>query len=558
MAKSLHKKPSLSDSILGNFSSAAVAIDGKPCAKVGTDVLLRNGTAVDAAIAALFCNSLYQSHSMGPGGGLLMTVYTKATGKIDTLIAREMAPLAATENMFNGQPDLAKYGGLSVAVPGQILGLYEAKERYGNPKVTWASLLQPAIDQSRYGIEVSRDCARNLEKHKQRVFENAGMREIFVDPQTNDVYKEGDVFVWPNLADTLEKIAVGGAQEFYSGQTAEKMVQDLTREGGIITKQDFLQYKTLWTAPVSVNLGPNLTLHSVAPPGSGAILGYILNTLKHFELGPDDDHTSLMYHRITEAYKWAYAQRTKLGDPYDQEIADFVHELTANLTSERFAFETFMNINDSYVTVNNASYYGADFYTPDDDGTTHLSIIAPNGDAVSATSTINHPFGSYVLSPQTGILFNDEMDDFSAPNVTNGFGVPPSPNNFIRPQKRPLSSTCPAIVVDNQTGDVRLVIGAAGGTKITSQTAYAALRYLWLDQNVKESVDETRIHHQLAPMVLFAENGLSQDIVDGLRERQHVVEMTSGAAVICAVAKGDDGRIYANADFRKDGGVSGF
>ncbi len=221
----------------------------------------RNGNAVDAAVAAMFCDGLTQSSSMGIGGGLFMTIYLRETQEVVSVIARERAPLAASEDMFVDDPSLSRRGflfsiqvsiflpidnltgPLSIAVPGQVMGLWEAKDRYGNPEVTWASLIQPSIDLAKYGIPVTDAVASDLEYSKERIKNDPGMREIFINPETDDVWKYNDTFTWPNLAETLEKIAFGGVKEFYSGETAQLMIEDLESYGAIITEDDFFTYQ---------------------------------------------------------------------------------------------------------------------------------------------------------------------------------------------------------------------------------------------------------------------------------------------------------------------------
>lgn len=551
----------LHPSVLGNYSTGAIAIDGEPCAKIGKDILLIGGSAVDSAIAALVCNGVVNSQSMGLGGGFLMTVYNAARKTADTLNAREAAPLAAHQDMFHGDPELAKYGPLSVAVPGEVAGYWEARQKYGNKSISWQTLFQPTIDMCRNGIYVSWTHAKVL---KDSNFTDDNMKKVFHDPKTGEPWKEGDIYTRKTLAKTLETLARDGDAGkdrlgFYTGDIGKKLVQDLKELKGIITEEDLKVYEAIWQEPAEITLNSlNMTVFSIRPPGSGAILEYILNIIDNYKLTKSDKNDPLLFHRIVEAFKWAYALRTELGDPIgDVEIKDIVHELVQNMTSEDWAEKKFHKIKDN-MTNNNASYYGASFYSPDDHGTAHVSILAPNGDAVSATSTINLYFGSKVISPSTGIIYNDEMDDFSAPSITNYFGLPPSPHNFIRPHKRPLSSMSPAIVTDG-SGDVRLVVGAAGGTKITTATALTMIHNLWLGDDIKESIDFRRIHHQLVPMEVVYELDYPQNILKDLESRGHrVATIDAFGSVVCAVARGEDGRIYANADFRKAGGVDGF
>jgi len=323
---------------------------------------------------------------------------------------------------------------------------------------------------------------------------------------------------------------------------------------------DMRDYKVHWSSPVSVHLNSiNATLFSNPPPASGALMAYILNILDNFDIKENDvDDLPLLYHRMTEAFKWAFARRTLLGDPQgDESIADIVNNLVKNITSEWQAEMTSRNIKDNR-TEQDPLKYGAEYYSSDDHGTAHVSILAPNGDAVSATSTINLYYGSLLMSEKTGILYNDEMDDFSAPNIINYFGVPPSPNNFIKGGKRPLSSMCPSLLVGDD-GNVRLVIGAAGGTKITTSLVIALINNQWLKKNIKDSIDTRRIHHQLMPMKVSFENLADESILEGLRLRGHqLVEQDGFGSVVVGVERREDGRIYANTDFRKAGAVDGF
>jgi len=263
-----------------------------------------------------------------------------------------------------------------------------------------------------------------------------------------------------------------------------------------------------------------------------------------------------MYHRLIESFKYGYAYRSQIGDPGDKNITRVVSEIVEKLTSEDTAYETFLKINDTQ-TSNDPKYYGGNFQAPAIHGTSHTSVLAPNGDAVAVTSTINGYFGAQVMSPSTGIIYNNEMDDFSSPNVTNIFGLPPSERNFIRPGKRPQSSMCPMVLLDSN-GDVRLVAGAAVGTKITTAVSFTTLHNLWLKDDIKTSIDSYRLHHQLEPMRVDYEKGFQQAVIDGLSNRGHVVnELDVAGSVVSAISR-ENGRVYANSDVRKAGGVDGF
>jgi len=379
------------ESILGNYSKAAVASDGGSaiCSQIGRKVMEeQNGTAVDAAIATLFCNGLIASHSMGIGGGFLMTVYQKDKGLVTSIDARETAPAKATVDMFHSDPSLSSSGALSVAIPGEIKGYQKAKEMFGNPLVSWESLIQPSIELARKGIPVTFSKAKALMDQKAAILNDPGMRSIYINPDTNDTWKEGDTYTRLNLADTLERIAKLGFQDFYQGETAKNFVKDLRQLGGIITLQDLKDYCPRVEEPIKVDIGNGLQLYSVPPPGSGIILAFILNIMENYNVTKLDTNDPLMHHRLVESFKYAYAYRSQIGDPSDKNITKLVDNIVEKLTSEEAAFDTFKKINDS-ATVNDPKYYGGEFQLHEDHGTSHTSVLAPNGDAVAVTSTVN-------------------------------------------------------------------------------------------------------------------------------------------------------------------------
>lgn len=341
--------------------------------------------------------------------------------------------------------------------------------------------------------------------------------------------------------------------DFYNGTISKMLVEDIKELGGIITAEDFRNYEVQWMEPISFNFQNGDTVYTSPPPGSGAILSFILNILDGYKFDKnsieDLNKTILTYHRIVEAYKYSYAKRTELGDTNFVNIS----ELLSNLTSREYADNIRSKIMDN-TTFQDPKHYGAIYYDKGDHGTAHISIIDQNGDAVSVTSSINLFFGAGVTSKQTGIIFNSVMDDFSFPYFENYFGLPGSPHNEMKPEKRPLSSMSPTIIVDKD-GEAKMVIGAAGGSVITTSVAWTIIRSLWFGENIKEAVDAPRIHHQLYPMQIMYEYGVIQQILDGLIALGHKIKRNL-VSVICALKK-DNGQIYANADYRKGGDVYG-
>ncbi|XP_037041227.1 scoloptoxin SSD14-like isoform X2 [Bradysia coprophila] len=510
----------------------SVVSNGEECAAIGGKILKEmNGSAADAAIAMLFCEGVAVPQSCGLGGGFFLTIYTKSTGKMQTMNARENAPLAATQDMFVGESRVT--GIRSVAVPGELKGLWELHQRYG--KLPWRTLIQPTIDLCRNGHYVSKYFADVLQLLDTDIRNDTGLSEVFLNPETNSVWKAGDRIRRLKLAETLEIIADEGADTLYNnGKIANLLVDEMRQMGGIITMEDLTNYTVRWEDSISTTF-MNHTIHTVPLPASGSVLILLMNILNGF-LPPTKDIT--FYQRFVESLKYAYAKRTELAD---YRHAPDAYEVFQEMLDVDFANEVRSKIEDNQ-TYQDYKHYGANFSVPDDHGTIHISVIAPNGDAVAVTSSINTLLGSRIRSRSTGIVLNDSMDDFSTPGVVNMFGVPASPSNYIAPGKQPLSSMCPTIVLD-KNGDAKLVIGSAGGTRITSAVAYVTISQLLFNEPLPKTIREKRFHHQLAPMYIQYESGFNETILRQLKERGHVVseEKTPyGFVAVTGIARNGD------------------
>ncbi|XP_029048723.2 glutathione hydrolase 1 proenzyme-like [Osmia bicornis bicornis] len=533
-----------SDSYSGTYKQGAVSTNGQECAQIGADMLIRGGSAVDAAIAALLCEGVASLHSMGLGGGFLMTIWDGK--KASYLDARETAPSKADKDMFQGDAKLSQRGGLAVAVPGELLGYWEAHRRYG--KLPWSELFEPTISLCHDGSRINNYLANYLTSKEPLIKEEESLAEILINPATNSTWKVDDRIKRPRLAETLKLIARHGPNIFYNGFIGDILVEELKAFNGIIEKEDLQNYRVKWMDPIESKVG-NLTMYTAPPPGSGAILTFIMNVLNG--LVPNED-VRVMWQYFVETFKWAYARRTELGDPAYVNVTSILN----NLTSTEYA-NTIRRKIKSDKTSNDPKYYGAVTALREDYGTCHVSVLAPDGSAVSVTSTINQVFGAMIRSRKTGIIFNDEMDDFSSPNITNGFDLPPSPANFIQPGKRPLSSMSPAIVVD-ESGNVRLVIGAAGGAKITTAVATGMALNLWSGYSIKEALDANRIHHQLIPMAVQSEKGFAPDVLQYLSSIGHNVTTFSGIGSAITAITRENGKIFASSDPRREGRTAGF
>lgn len=494
--------------------TAAVVSNGKGCAAIGSSMLDDGGSAVDAAIATLLCESILLPHSMGPGGGFFAVIYNKTTGEVETLNARESAPLASKMDMFINKTIT---GAIAGAVPGELLGYWNLHQKFG--KLPWKHLFQPTIELAKNGHYVSVYLHNALKQHAERVKNEPSMAEIFINPQTGNIWNTGDTMKRPILAKTYEIIAEKGIDPLYKGGEIGKiLIEDMHELGGIMTEEDLLKYNVTWDPPIKVNLSNDYTLYTSPLPSSGAVLAMILNIAK----GYDHRNESLYWHHVIEGFKHAYGYRTKLGDLHFEPDVEPVFE---KMTSSNHAAEIRKLIFDDR-TFEDYRYYGADFGNNEDHGTANMAVIDHQGNAITVTSTVNRYFGGKVRSKRTGIIINDEMDDFSTPGTVNSYNIPASPTNFIKPGKRPLSSMCPSIILDKD-GNARMLVGSAGGSMITTAVAQAILKYLILDWDIHQSVQSRRFHHQLAPMWVEYEKNADEETLKFLKRVGHVLEENS-------------------------------
>ncbi|KAG5874425.1 hypothetical protein JTB14_013765 [Gonioctena quinquepunctata] len=529
----------------------SVVTNGYGCSDIGIAIMKKGGNAVDAAIAALFCEGVSMPECMGLGGGFMLTLYNRTRKEVWTLNARETAPGAATWDMYVGDPDSSKWGGKAVAVPGELRGYWQLYQKFGGG-VSWKVLVQPTIDMCRNGVYVTKFLEKVYKQKKDYLYQDPVLRGIYINPETNDTYKEGEFVKLLKLAETLEVIAEEGGTALNNGSLTQNFVEDIRSKGGIITVKDMQNYQPIWEKPIIVPLKNNQTLHTTPLPGGGIIVAHILNILSNFIDG--SEATSVITNqRIVESFKFAYGKRGEMGDPNFVNVA----ELVANYTSNTYAEEIRKMISDVKTHLD-ARRYGAKFTYPEDHGTAHISVITPEGDAVSVTSTINLLFGAGFASNSTGIIMNNEMRDFSSPNITNGNGFASSPSNYVAAGKRPMSAMCPSIVIDNN-GDVLLVIGGAGGPKISTSVAMVIMRHLWFGMDLKTAINEKRIHHQLFPMEIIYDTAYQTEgkhIVQGLAEVGHEFNFKddNGFAAITAVSRlPHTGEVIGWSDFRRPG-----
>lgn len=526
------------------MAKGAVVSNGGPCANIGMKILKKYGNAVDSLIATMLCDGLTCMQNMGIGGGFIATLYIKSESKVITINARESAPAAATFDMFVNDTMSAKKGGKSVAVPGEIKGYWEMYKKYGG-KAPWKELFQGAIALCKEGVPVNRHLEKNMASYKQEVLNSPWLRKLLLNDK-GELPKYGDKIKLPKLAETLAIISEN-PEALYNGPLTAGLVKDIQDDGGIITVEDMNSYNVRWEEPIKMELLSGYDFYSVPPPGSGPILAFILKLVE--DTLPKDENVPETTSIITEAFKYAYAMRSWLGDPHFIDNSKILGRL--NDTNYIASIKKNLLVNH---TSNNPKDYGSDYIT-EDHGTANIVVVAPNGDAVAATSTINLIFGSCLISESTGIVLNNEMDDFSTPGLVNSFGVSPSSENFIAPGKRPMSSMCPSLILD-KNGDVRLAVGAAGGTKITTATALATIWNLHYGNSISDSVQKSRFHHQLMPMIWNYEGSIPEVIVKDMEKRGHnVTESKPNQSCVTAISKKGD-LFGASSDMRRPGNTS--
>ncbi|CRY34500.1 gamma-glutamyltransferase [Burkholderia pseudomallei] len=472
------------------LDGSAVAVADKYSADAAEEIFRQGGNAVDAAVAIAFTLAVTYPEAGNIGGGGFMTVYMG--GKPYFLDYRERAPLAATKDMYldkdgNVVKGMSLYGDRAVGVPGTVAGMWEAQKRFG--KLKWKQVIAPAIRYARDGFVVDEQLAqRGVDASKE-----FGGKTNF--DQYFSGLKAGATFKQPELAAVLARIANDGAKDFYDGKTADLIAASMKKGGGLITKQDLVQYKAVWRQPVQANWNGYRVI-TAPPPSSGGIGLVQLLTMKA-DRKADFDGVALnspqYVHLIAEIEKRVFADRAQyLGDP------DFYKVPVAQLTDAAYIAKRAAEVNPEKPSDTKSVLPGLGTSMPEKVETTHFSVVDKWGNAVSNTYTINGYFGSGVVAEGTGIVLNDEMDDFSAkPGVANMFGVVGSDANAIEPKKRPLSSMSPTVLTKD--GKVALVIGTPGGSRIFTSIFQVITNLYDFKMPLKDAVGAMRFHHQLLP-----------------------------------------------------------
>ncbi len=558
----------------------AMVVSAHPLASdAGLEMLQKGGNAIDAAVATTFAISVVEPFSAGIGGGGFLLMHDSRKRTIKALDFRERAPLKATKNMYldddgKVRRDASINGYLAVGTPGTVAGMYEVHRRSG--KLPWKTVVAPSIKLAKDGFVVSDKFVQAVKIRKKMIASNQPARAIFT--RNGNYFQPGEKLVQRDLGRTLQDIA-GNPQSFYTGRIARAIASDMAKNNGLITLEDLKSYKPIWREPVCGNFR-KARVCSMPPPSSGGIhLLQMLNIIGDTDLKSLGWHHPDAIHLMTEAMRIAYADRSEyLGDP------DFVKVPQQQLINPEYAKlrrqqidmqrakpstevkpvskETLQKFTQTAPSrlipaTSNPKSKIQNPKSKESTETSHLTVIDEQLNAVSLTFTINLGFGAGVVTPGTGIVLNNEMDDFSAaPGVPNAFGLLGNEANSIAPLKTPLSSMTPTIVTEN--GRLRMAVGTPGGSTIITQVLQIILNVLEYDMDAAAAVSASRIHHQWFPDTLRVEPwGLDALTLQELERRGHKIKQTNPWGNSNLIIVKPDGTLEGAADPRGEGEARG-
>ncbi len=518
--------------------------------RVGLDVLEDGGTAMDAAIAVSFALAVVNPAAGNIGGGGFM-VTRLADGETSALDYREKAPAAAHRDMYLDEDgeltDRSILGHLASGVPGTVMGMWDAHQRYGT--LPWEELVQPAVGLAE-GLEVRERLARSLRNSQRSLSIYESTREVFLPG--GEPPEVGETFRQPDLARTLTRIRDQGPDGFYRGETADLIVAEMERGGGIITHADLADYETAWREPVTFTYR-GYTITSMPPSSSGgATMALMAHMLEEHDLEAMGWHSTDMIHLMVETWKRAYADRNQvLADP------DYVDIPLQEMVSREYARTRGADIVQERATPSDD--IGPGLEVGEATETTHYSIVDRHGNAVAVTTTINSGYGNKVTVAGAGFLLNNEMDDFAAkPGFPNQFGLVQGEQNAIEPGKRMLSAMSPTVVADPDD-ELFFVTGTPGGSTIITTTFQTIMNVVDFGMNVSQSVNAPRVHHQHLPDQIYFENaGLRSEVVEALEARGHTLQERGGTSGdVQAIMILPDGTRAAHSDPRLGGTAMG-
>ena len=499
-----------------------VASTNEVASRVGVDIMKRGGNAVDAAIAIAFALAVTHPAAGNLGGGGFMMIRLK-DGRTTAIDYREMAPAAAHRDVYldkNGNLIEGEGGSLigyrAAGVPGTVRGMELALKKYGSGKVTWSQLVEPARRLAANGFTVTHSLARSLYNSREYLEKYAETNRVYL--RNGRFYGEGELFRQPELAATFARLQRFGPNEFYEGETARLIVADMKRHNGLMTLADLHGYVAKERVPVRGNYRGHEIISMPPPSSGGAVLIQMLNILEGFDLSKLQASSSERYHLMAEAMRRAFADRAEyMGD------TDFVKVPIAGLIDKGYADKLRSTINTERASSSTDVRAGRPAGYESEE-TTHFTVVDAEGNAVANTYTLNNSYGSAAMAKGTGILLNDEMDDFAAkPGTPNMYGLIQGERNAVAPKKRPLSAMTPTIVL-RKDGSFWFTVGSPGGPTIINTVLCIITNVIDYEMNIQQAIDAPRIHHQWLPDELVGEpSGFSSDTQRALTSRGHTL-----------------------------------
>ncbi|MGL5235656.1 MAG: gamma-glutamyltransferase [Empedobacter falsenii] len=534
-----------------SYKNGAVVTAHPEASKVGVEILKKGGNAIDAAIAVQFALAVVYPNAGNIGGGGFL-VYRDAKGKTDALDYREKAPLKASEDMYwdkngNAITDLSLYGQFAAGVPGTVDGMVKAHEKYG--KLNWKELVQPAISLAQKGFKITKQQANELtNKHNDFIKYNSKTNAL----TSKSSWKEGDLLIQKELANTLKLIQQKGRAGFYEGKTADLIVKEMKRGNGIISHEDLKQYQSVWRTPVSGNY-KGLKVISMPPPSSGGIaLVSLFQSIEDYPINKWGFQADSTIQVMVEAERRVYADRAEhLGDP------DFIKVPQKQLLDKSYNVNRMKDFSFDKATPSSAIKAG-EIIGKESMETTHYVIVDKDGNAASVTTTLNNSYGSLVVVEGAGFLLNDEMDDFSVkPGTPNLYGLVGGKANAIEPSKRMLSSMTPSIL--EKDGKLFMVVGTPGGSTIITSVFQAILNVVDFGMTMQEAVAAPRFHHQWLPdQIDYEPNAISENVRESLKQKGYTLKERKPYGRVEGILVNTDGTYQAGADPRGDDKAVGY
>ena len=534
-----------------SYKNGVVVTAHPEASKVGVEILKKGGNAIDASIAVQFALAVVYPNAGNIGGGGFL-VYRDAKGKTDALDYREKAPLKASEDMYwdkngNAITDLSLYGQFAAGVPGTVDGMVKAHEKYG--KLNWKELVQPAINLAQKGFKITKQQASELtNKHNDFVKYNSKTNAL----TSKSSWKEGDLLIQKDLANTLKLIQQKGRAGFYEGKTADLIVKEMKRGNGIISHEDLKQYQSVWRTPVSGNY-KGLKVISMPPPSSGGIaLVSLFQSIEDYPINKWGFQADSTIQVMVEAERRVYADRAEhLGDP------DFIKVPQKQLLDKSYNVNRMKDFSFDKATPSSAIKAG-EIIGKESMETTHYVIVDKDGNAASVTTTLNNSYGSLVVVEGAGFLLNDEMDDFSVkPGTPNLYGLVGGKANAIEPSKRMLSSMTPSIL--EKDGKLFMVVGTPGGSTIITSVFQAILNVVDFGMTMQEAVAAPRFHHQWLPdQIDYEPNAISENVRESLKQKGYTLKERKPYGRVEGILVNTNGTYQAGADPRGDDKAVGY